>query len=149
MVRFGLVLLAYVSACSAALEDVERPAPAASSPVSTAPAEDPLVLYPTTGGMGHQALLSGRLLLEGGCLYVERTNGERLIPVFRSPNARWNAETLTVETVHGGSFRVGEVVWLSGGTAASLRWSKPPPPGCTGDLYWLVNDVLVRRPGAS
>ena len=148
MLRIGLVLLACVSACSAAVEEVERPVPAASQ-ASPAPAEDPLVLYPSTGGMGHQAMLTGRLTLEGGCLYVAGPQGQRLIPVFRSPDTRWNAETRTVETVSGGRFRVGEVVRLPGGTASTLRWTKPPPPGCTGDLYWLVTEPLVVRPRGS
>jgi hypothetical protein len=94
--------------------------------------------------MGRQASLGGRLTLDQGCLYlVRRENGERWIPVFRSPNTRWNAASRTVETNWGGSFRVGEFIRLGGGTASPQTWSKPPPAGCTGDRYWLVTEQVM------
>ncbi len=101
----------------------------------------------SSGGAGHQALLTGRLMLEGGCLYVVTDRGERWIPVFRSPLTRWNAAARSVETSYGETWRVGETVRLTGGMSQPRAWSKAPPPGCSGSNYWLVSAPLVSRPG--
>jgi hypothetical protein len=125
--------------------------PAPPQAANPAPSEDPLTLYPSSGGMGHQARLIGRLVLEGGCLYVVNPRGQRWIPVFRSPHTRWNAALAAVETNYGETWRVGEIVALGGGGSDASSWSKPPPPGCAGDRFWLVTDPFMseRRPWVS
>ena len=149
MIRPSLFLLAAAGACTATDEGRDGRATGVASQGDAIIEESPLALVPSTGGMGHQAALSGRLILDGGCLYVERPNGERLIPVFRSPNTRWNAETGTVETVSSGRFRVGDLVRLPGGLSSPQSWSKPPPGGCAGDRFWVVTQPMVLRPGGS
>lgn len=146
-----LATLAHAALAACAVPVTTPPPEAAGIPrdaTRLALPEDPLTLYPSSGGMGHQARLSGRLVLEGGCLYVANPRGQRWIPVFRSPHTRWNAALAAVETNYGETWRLGDTLALGSGTASTLNWSKPPPPGCVGDDFWLVTDpfMVERRP---
>lgn len=133
-----LPVIAAVGVASCATPAAE---PAQGSMSAAAPASnnaDPLALMASSGGPGAQAALIGTLILEDGCLYVVAARGERWIPVFGFPGARWNAAERRVETAAGSSYRVGDTVRLGGGTVVPLEWARPLPAGCRGDKYWRV-----------
>ena len=145
-----LAAAAGIAGC-AAVPTAEGPAAGAVSGAATgapaAPAADPRALVASSGGPGAQAALNGTLVLEDGCLQVVALRGERWVPVFGA-TTRWNAARLSVDTVAGASYRVGETVRLPGGTIAPVSWVKPPPAGCPGDKFWHVAERFMPKPAS-
>jgi hypothetical protein len=108
---------------------------------TTAETIAPLALYPASPE-SHQALLRGKLSLEGSCLYIVGEGGERWLAAFPSPGTRWDAGE---NGVHVGArlLRVGEVGAFVGGevsnTAGTLQWVQAPAASCKGAKLWMVS----------
>jgi hypothetical protein len=103
----------------------------------------PLALYPARPE-GHQALVQGRLELEGSCLYIVAENGERWLAAFPSPGTAWDAAQQTVR-VGERAVRVGEVATFTGGetrgSADGVEWVEPPAAACDRSGIWWATHV--------
>lgn len=137
-----LPLLAAVAACSGTGEGTaarqDEAATASSDPILSPNSPVALTPYWPEGGA---AMISGRLMLEGGCLYLRQADGRRLLPTFPWPGTHWEPkdETLTIFGRH--HYRVGQPLSASGGfvtqdggdgsdVAALQRMLVAPRPQC-------------------
>ena len=111
---------------------------------SSASVPSPLVLYPSSPE-APQALLRGRLSLEGACLYIVGKEGERWLAAFPSPGTRWEPAENAVQ-VGSRVLRVGEMGAFAGGEAANasgtIRWVQPPAASCDGSKLWMVSTLM-------
>lgn len=95
-------------------------------------------------GMFMAALLIGTLRLERECLYVEPLQGEgKLVPIWQPGySLRLEGDQVLVMDGNGQvAARVGEEVWMGGGSAGIDAWVQQQiPPACQGD-YWIACGV--------
>lgn len=99
-----------------------------------------LVLYPGEPNADDQ---DGRGLLvrEGNCLYLQRSNGSRVLLAFPQRDTSWDEDRQAVRR-GGRALRVGEEIEVGGSTisipADEFEWAVPPDPTCDTRLVWLV-----------
>jgi len=92
--------------------------------------------YPThsVGGDAPTALLQGTLQEEGGCLYVQPTEGPRYFVVW--PDTSYLAIQDSVPTIMSDGMPYGQVggeVRVGGGEASSME--ARPPSRCAGPVW--------------
>jgi len=95
--------------------------------------------------------LQGRLVYEGGCLYLrEEPSGILVLPALPSPGTEWDARA-GVLTVDGVAFKVGLPIELTtgfdsgtDGWRARDDWLHPPPNSCRPDEVVPAHKVLHR-----
>jgi len=135
-------------------------------PVDFDPPEEVPGIYiaipkPTFGGGDYpDALLTGTLVLDGGCLLVasdyggEYMGGEHLLPIWHSDH-RLQVDGDTIEVVNGDGdviARVGDPVWMGGaggrGSIYDDHLHYPVPDSCPADGSWGVGgiDPLAEQP---
>lgn len=134
---------AALGGCAPRVTPATQSVPDRASAAVEAAESSPIALYPRGIG-GQQALLTGGLTLENGCLYVVESNGRRWVPVFRFPGSHWDGRARSVAT-RSGTFAVGATVRLGGGElrpAGDAPWVKRPPSTCELTRLWLVTDAL-------
>jgi hypothetical protein len=144
-----------VAACGGAGEDRWQrqadPMTASDDPILAVNSPVALTPYWPEGGA---ASISGRLVLEDGCLYLRDAAGGRILPTFPWPGTHWEPKdgTLTIFGRH--RFRVGQMLSAGGGfatqeggdgsdAAALQRMLVAPRPRCdvsrVAVLYFGVN----------
>jgi hypothetical protein len=147
-----------LGACGGAGDERGRPRggdQAAASADPTLAADSPVALTPYWPEGGAMAI-TGRLVLEDGCLYLSDGEGGRILPTFPWPGTHWEPKdgTLTIFGRH--RFQLGEMLTAGGGfatseggsdgsdTAALQRMLVAPRPQCdttrVAVLYFGVND---------
>lgn len=107
---------------------------------ASAGSADPLVLYPSSPE-AHEALLRGRLSLEGACLYITGEGGERWLAAFPSPGTAWEPGERAVR-VGARMIRVGDAGAFGGGevtNASGIRWVRAPAGSCDAAKLWMVS----------
>jgi hypothetical protein len=151
-----LAPLLALGACSGAADDDQAlrqadvttasddPTLAANSPVALTP-------YWPEGGA---ASISGRLVLEDGCLYLRQADGRRILPTFPWPGTHWEPKDSTLTVFGRQRFRVGQTITANGGfatqeggdgsdAAALQRMLVAPRPQCdvtrVAVLYFGLN----------
>lgn len=125
--------------------------PASSQPPRTAFTPH-LALYQEQAT--HDALLEGRLIMRGGCLFVVGKDGTTYGVAWPSNRTHW--DTAASEIVVGDSHaRVGQVVFVGGGpvrvTAANLadsvwRWAEAPRVECLSDDFFFASSIRHEAP---
>lgn len=113
------------------------------SETETVDSTSALALYPASPE-SHQALLRGRLVREGGCVYLEGEDGERYLAALPSPGTRWLPDGAGVE-IEGRAVPLGARVEVAGGETRvggdSVDWVQAPAASCDDDLMWIVSGV--------
>lgn len=105
----------------------------------------PLALYRGEPS-GDEALLSGSLVLESECLYIQTVGGgavQRYLVVFSDRGTRWDAGQQTVRRTGANALRVGARVSLGGGEmfgGGGIAWAVPPKDGCDQRFIWVAGD---------
>lgn len=111
---------------------------------AAADAPSPLALY-EAGPEAQEALLQGRLMREGACLYITGDGGERWLAAFPSPGTTWQAADSAVQ-VGTRTIRVGETGAFAGGEvpspAPAIRWVQPPAESCQAAKLWMVSGLM-------
>ena len=110
----------------------------------------PLVLHPWNEA-GMAAALSGRLVLDGGCLYVAAEElGGRWLLTFPYPGTDWDGTAIRYDEEE---LPVGELFVFGGGevdlteaNADGFDWVKPPDPACLIGKAWFVYNVDAPSP---
>ena len=152
-----LILIAVMSAACGGSAATSSEADASSTGVTPTVAAQPTsaplaeVYLPTYRPMEGvpAAEIVGRLVLEGGCLWIEHEGG-RALPLWPA-GSRLERENDTLAVVNSGGARaeVGTVVAGGGGEYGPEHYEfvvgligEAIPPACRGDgYYWLVYDV--------
>jgi hypothetical protein len=105
--------------------------------------DDPLdrvATYEPEGEGGDSALLTGIVVLEGGCFYVEVPRGDRLLPLFPDDTVEINGDTLSY---HELEYTAGDELSLGGGRlppGSEVARQASIPDGCDTDLdLWVVS----------
>ncbi len=102
-----------------------------------------LVLYRASRG-SDGALLEGRLVADGECIYIENQAGSRFLAAWPLPGTAWNPDPLVV-SVSGVRLRPGSVAFFAGGEVplkgSRIDWVQPPRAGCVTEKAWLVHTV--------
>lgn len=105
----------------------------------------PLVLHPWNEA-GDGALLTGRLVLEDGCLYVvSDDSNERWVPSFPYPGTDWDGTSVVAgdQVISNGELAMfgGGETDLTEANVDAFDWVKPPGPACltTGKAWWVYN----------
>ncbi|GAB3534052.1 hypothetical protein GCM10027403_09140 [Arthrobacter tecti] len=123
VVPIGVLLT--VAACSA-----DNP----SSPEDFGPA----AYYISDEGGGMDALLTGTLTLEDGCLYVVDERGSEILPVFPSTKTSWADGELRLPS---GTYAPGDTIRLGGGIAPGGLPEAILPETCRQTEHWIVADT--------
>lgn len=141
MARAGaLSLVALLAACGG---DHEVPMPLPDVPDGTSPS--PIATYERSGGPdgeGPQALLTGVLFIEDGCLYID-SDGEKWLPLL--PNVvEWDESSQRL-SLDGRTAAVGESVGLGGGErpGGGLLATEEAPEGCTAANVWQTHRLSL------
>ncbi|MFD1848022.1 hypothetical protein [Arthrobacter flavus] len=120
-------------------------AAASSEPAPTTPAAagSPLATYTPTGVGGDAALLTGSLILEDGCVYIEASDSTRVLAYFPDTDASWSDGVLTF---FGTDYQLGQTISLGGGasTVADTEENSASfftPESCRPDSRWIVSQV--------
>ena len=103
-------------------------------------ADSPLALYKGEPS-GDDALLTGTLVHEGPCLYVD-SGRERTSILFSEQVASWRDGTLYFGEDRA---RPGDRVGLGGGGASALSnfdWARPPDEACDISSIWVSGDQI-------
>jgi hypothetical protein len=103
----------------------------------------PLVLFHGDWS-GADGDLTGTLVREGDCLYVDYDDGLihiRPLVTFSARGTSWDEEEQSVRT-SGALLRVGDEVALGGGLregsgAADMEWAVPPDSSCDTTAIWI------------
>lgn len=101
----------------------------------------PLATYSNPEEAGDSAGISGRLVLEDGCVYLtSREFSERWVPVFRAEsNPEWRDGTLTFD---GEEFSGDETVGLGGSGRAGDDADLSIPDACDDSPRWAAWQVV-------
>lgn len=97
----------------------------------------------------YEALLQGRLVLEGGCLRVETPEGASYLVLWPPRAELRDGPARVADRETGAEVRMGEPIRLSGGEVPLVpsvlrRLENPLPEGCPGP-YWLAGHLLPTR----
>lgn len=133
----GAALGLALSACATAPEGVPAPH---------------LALYPTRAT--HDALVDGRLLTVGSCLFLVARDGTTYGLAWPSGRAQWDpvASAIVMDDARAG---IGQDVWIGGGpadvTAQNLNdprweWVQPPRVECLGEQFWIASSISTEEP---
>ncbi len=78
---------------------------------------------------GFDALISGELNDEGGCVHLVLNDGSMVLPIFPDGLASWDDGNLTIEAMEGPPFtyQVGDEVTWAGATIERKRALKAAP----------------------
>lgn len=121
----GLAFLPLLALAACAGEaDRARDGSSADDPILSANSPVALTPYWPEGGAAN---ITGRLVLEDGCLYLRDADGERVLPTFPWPGSHWDSKTATVSIFGRYRFRVGQLVTAGGGFATSQGDDSPSP----------------------
>jgi len=139
----ALVLALGLGGCDTPIDTSPSPTPFVAPSLPAHIAESPLVLH-TWNEAGFGADLSGRLVLEDGCLYiVSDDSGGRWLPSWPYPGTDWDGTAVVSE---GAVIPLGELAVFGGGegdlteaNVEGLDWVNPPDPACltTGKAWWV------------
>jgi len=110
-----------------------------------------LALYPDRAT--HDALVDGRLITAGRCVFLVGSDGAMYGLAWPAGRTRWDAATS--EIVLGDSrAAIGEEVWVGGGPAAlnaqrvndpRWEWVNPPQVDCLGDNFWIASSISTEE----
>jgi len=124
------------------------PAPTPGNSASPAPPPAISILLPThPHAITLDALLQGRLVVQGGCLFVEGSKGSKT-GVAWPAGSRWDAlrQAIVIKGVEVAS--AGQEVRVGGGlfdvtveTINDFEWINPPLPQCLGDYFWIAGAI--------
>lgn len=98
-----------------------------------------------TSGVFMDARLSGVLIRDSNCLYIEAASQPRFLLSFpANPALASFDETTDRLTLLGHSLKVSEAVVIGGGQvpASPGFWSRPPAPSCDTDRVWQVGEPV-------
>ena len=146
----ALAVVPVLVGCTAV--DEPDPADGASQPSSgVSPKPEAATHFVTAPGGGEgaeQALLDGRLRLDGGCLIVRQERGEgrvkAVVPVFLDTmSPRWEEQSRTL-TVGGREYAAGERVSFGGGmpTRARIQGFAVPEKCADRRPYFVVQHLI-------
>ena len=106
---------------------------------ATAPTEPlgPAAVYRDVGSDGMDALLSGAVRIDDGCLYIEGSEGlGRLLPYFPVTGTTWEDDALVW---NGGRYVDGDPISLAGGEIGPGGLTDAvAPDSCDDSPAWLV-----------
>ncbi|CAN5560992.1 hypothetical protein BH09ACT4_BH09ACT4_15600 [soil metagenome] len=103
------------------------------------PIPDDVATYEPDGPGGADAAMTGILVREDGCTYVEDpASGLRTLPVFEAGSVMWSDDTLIVRNQ---SYKVGDTVTFGGGgDGQGSTLAIDVPDACDASAgRWLVN----------
>ena len=109
------------------------------------------VFFPRYGSMGATplAVTDGRLEVKSGCLWLVRTVGTKVVPIWPGGyGLRGTVGSLQVTDSDGRVVAAeGQSVRLAGGeyplAAARQLMGQEEPAGCGGSGFWLVGAITV------
>ena len=103
------------------------------------PVPDDVATYRPDGPGGAAAALSGTLVRDDGCTYIEDPeSGVRTIPVFEAGHVSWAGDRLILDNL---SYAIGDTVEFGGGEyAAGSQPDVDVPEACDDSVgRWQVN----------
>ncbi|MGE0598738.1 MAG: hypothetical protein AB7J35_02795 [Dehalococcoidia bacterium] len=106
-------------------------------------ASTPLALYRGKPN-GDDALLSGRLVLDGRCLYVEASDTSRSFVALPEVAAKWDSEAGTL-VMGDRSAKPGDQVGFGGGFPGTLEhmdWETAPDEACDTSRAFIAGETL-------
>lgn len=117
-------------------EQAREPAARIGDPILAADSPVALTPYWPEGGA---AMISGRLVIEGGCLYLRDADGGRILPTFPWPGTQWQPETGRISIFGRINVGVGEQLTAGGGFATQAGAD-------SGNAAALQRMLVVPRP---
>ncbi|MHA7277672.1 hypothetical protein ACX80O_14300 [Arthrobacter sp. Hz1] len=122
-----------------------KPTPTTTVPTPTTPvaAGSPLATYTPFGEGGDAALLTGTLVLEDGCLYIEASDTTRVLAYFPDTAVSWSDGVLSF---FGTDYELGQEISVGGGGSIVPGPVENPtsffaPETCEPDSQWTVSQV--------
>lgn len=114
------------------------------------------IFFPRHGGGGvpPAALLEGKLALEGACLWIVRSDGARVLPIWPAAFGITVVDgRAAIVDSSGVLARDGDDVRLGGGETVSEQdafalMGQQPPQGCRAPNYWAVSELRRAAPVA-
>ncbi len=103
----------------------------------------PLALYRGTPN-ADDALLSGKLVLDGRCLYVEATDGTRSFVALPEVAAKWDSKAGRL-VMGDRSAKPGDQVGFGGGFPGTLNqmdWDAAPDDSCDTSRAFVAGETL-------
>ncbi|MBG6191826.1 hypothetical protein IWX64_002793 [Arthrobacter sp. CAN_A212] len=113
------------------------------TPTTTVAAGSPLATYTPAGEGSDAALLTGRLVLDDGCLYIEAPGSPRVLPYFPNTDTSFADGMLSF---FGTDYALGQEIALGGGgSSGSIPVDGTDgyytPESCESDSQWIVSQV--------
>ncbi|MBG6181567.1 hypothetical protein [Arthrobacter sp. CAN_A1] len=103
----------------------------------------PVATYTPFGEGGDAALLTGTLVLEDGCLYIEASDSSRVLAYFPDTAVSWSDDVLSF---FGTDYALGQEIAVGGGESVvpgpvENQTSFFAPETCESDSQWIVSQV--------
>jgi hypothetical protein len=123
-----------LAACTEQAQDAAASRSPPSNPAAAAGTEGgPRLALLPPADEGPLSAISGKLEMEGRCLYLRVADGSRVFPAFQIADLKWNRQSAALEW-RGRTFREGERIQLGGATerggSAALAWRQAPAAEC-------------------
>lgn len=105
--------------------------------------ESPVATYTPFGEGGGAALLTGTLVLEDGCLYIEISDSSRVLAYFPDTAVSWSDSVLSL---FGSDYALGQEIAVGGGESVvpgpvENQTSFFAPETCQSDSQWIVSQI--------